>query len=381
MFPQAPSRLWILLLMACFSRQLAQADPPATAEARVRAAGVEPTVEGVRGYLESVLAPTRDKEVDKLIGQLGDQDFATRERATQQLLRSGLSVDDKLEAARKSSDPEVALRAETILKDRSSSRQTLLLSALQLVEEKKLAVGLPLLLKIHANAAPGPEQEAAASAMVAVVEPQDRELVAGLLKQEDRQVRNVARRLLARLDRAPAAPLLEGVFDAVFVKPGVVAGGGPNLIQGWEFEAKADLVVTHLGIYDDKSDGLAQGHAVAIWDIKDAAKPVAEQTVPAGEEAALAGVFRMMPVERVRLEKGKRYAIVAHYDEPLDSAVSMDNPSSLTVKFADHLEVIGRRYTFPHKGMAFPEQLAANVDSASLGPTLRYEVSDEPRKE
>jgi hypothetical protein len=58
----------------------------------------------------------------------------------------------------------------------------------------------------------------------------------------------------------------------------------------------------------------------------------------------------------------------------------MDNPSSLTVKFADHLEVIGRRYTFPHKGMAFPEQLAANVDSASLGPTLRYEVSDEPAK-
>ena len=346
----------------------------------MKAAGIDPTAEGVRSYLESVLAPTRDEKVDTLIGQLGDQDFATRERATQQLIRSGLPVDDKLEAARKSTDPEVALRAETILKDRSSTRQTLLLSALQLVQEKKLAVGVPLLLKIHTKAVAGPEQEAAASAMAAIVAEEDRELVATLVKDEDRHLRNIARRLLARLDRAPAAPLLEGVFDAVFVKPGVVAGGGPNLIQGWEFEARANLTVTHLGIYDDSSNGLAQAHAVAIWDIKEAAKPLADATIPAGEEAPLAGVFRMMPVERVRLEKGQRYAIVAHYDEALDSAVSMDNPSSLTVKFADHVEVIGRRYTFPHKGMAFPEQFAANVDSASLGPTLRYEVSDEPAK-
>jgi hypothetical protein len=330
--------------------------------------------------LQSLLAPAQDERIDKLIGQLGDQDFATRERATQQLSRGGPAIEAKLKAARESSDPEVALRAESILRDRTSTRSSLALSVLQLVKEKQLAVGLPLLLKVHGRAASAAEQEAAVAAMLAIVEPTDREWVAGLLKQDDRDLRNVARRLLAHLDRAPAAPLLEGVFDAVFVKPGIVAGGGPNLIQGWEFEAKANLTVTHLGIYDDSSNGLAQAHAVAIWDIKDAAKAVAEQTIPAGEEAPLAGVFRMMPVERARLEKGKRYAIVAHYDEPADSAVSMTNPSSLTVKFADHVEVIGRRYTFPHKGMAFPDQLQADVDSATLGPTLRYEVSDEPVK-
>jgi hypothetical protein len=356
---------------------LASAQTPATNLDRLRTSGIEASAAGAKAWLETLVATSGEVDVDALIEQLADQNFDKRERATQELVRSGKTSQEKLRAAAESSDPERALRAKLILKSRETPKESPLLFVLQAAEQEKWPLGLPLLLKVRARAATPAEQEAAARAMVATVVEKDGEVVEELLKSDDVAMRNIGRRLSAKL-KGPIviAPLLEGAFDAVVVKPGTVAGGGRDLIQGWEFKPKADLTVTHLGIYDDRADGLKNAHGVAIWDVEDVKKSVTAETIPDGELAPLAGMFRCVPVAPAKLKAGRRYAIVAHYPEAADTAVSMLNPSGLTIDYAAHLEVFGRRYAFPHKEMAFPDKLADDPLQATIGPTMRYEVSE-----
>ena len=56
------------------------------------------------------------KEVDTLIGQLASQKYSERQRASNKLLMIGWPAREKLEAATKSSDPEVAMRAKMVFR-------------------------------------------------------------------------------------------------------------------------------------------------------------------------------------------------------------------------------------------------------------------------
>lgn len=59
---------------------------------------------------------SQDQAVRKLIGQLGDNDYATRKKATEELIKIGKPAIDTLkQVARSSKDPEVRWRAESIL--------------------------------------------------------------------------------------------------------------------------------------------------------------------------------------------------------------------------------------------------------------------------
>lgn len=354
------------------------ADQPLSSESRLQAAGIEPSQVGVRRYLESLLDPELEKLADKLIAQLADPDYETRERATRLLSNIAFLPVEKLEAAGRSPDAELAFRAKTLARA-GQLQESPLAAALALVEEKQLAVGVPLLLEIRKRTTSPRVQEAATRAMLAIVKDSDLAAAKELLKHPELAMRNVARRLVARLENPNAAPLLEGTFDAVQLKPGHVAGGGPNLVCGWEFKPKRDLTVTHLGIYDHRSNGLSAPHEIAIWDVENSKAPVALETALEGKTAPLAGVFRFVPVERSELKAGRRYAIVAHYRDTSDATVSMVNSAGMSVEFAAHLEIGGRRYSFPHPKMAFPAELTPGADNASLGPTFRFEVTSEGR--
>lgn len=60
-------------------------------------------------------APPTEEEIAKLIQQLGDDSFATREKATQQLWEAGKAAEPALRKAQDSSDAEVARRARELL--------------------------------------------------------------------------------------------------------------------------------------------------------------------------------------------------------------------------------------------------------------------------
>jgi len=352
----------------------AQAQQP-DAAARLRAAGVEPTLAGVRGYLESLLDPALDKQIEAWIADLGDPQFEVRERASLRLAGLGFVPTEKLDAAASGGDPERAWRARMILKGGRADGGPLP-SALRLIEEQKLAVGVPLLLKIRSHTASPTTQEAAVRALLAIVAEADRAALVELEKSEDHAIRNTARRLLARLDGPPAAAVAakDGSIDAVKLTPGLISGGGRNLIEGWEFRPKADIVVTHLGLFDSGGDGLASVHEIAIWDIEEPATPLTQETIFPGQAAPLAGAFRYVATTPIKLTAGRRYAIVALYPDTSDSTVGLINPSGLTVEYADHVEALGRRYSFPHDSMAFPSHLSEGARHATHGPTFRYSL-------
>src|SRR5262245_22324264 len=253
----------VLLCAAAVSAEAQESQ----AAGRLRAAGVEPTLAGVRGYLESLLDPESDRQVDRWITELGDAQFAVRERASLRLASLDfVAASAKLQAAASSPDPERAWRAKVALKG-TTAEAGLLPAALRLIEEQKLAVGLPLLMQIRSRIASPAMQEAAIRAMLATVTEADRPALLELQKQDDAAQRGTAGRLLARLDRPPAKHF-EGTFDAVKLMPGQVSGGGAKLIEGWEFRPRTDIVVTHLGLFDNGGDGLAAQHELAIWDVE-----------------------------------------------------------------------------------------------------------------
>jgi hypothetical protein len=59
--------------------------------------------------------PAEKQQIDRLIGQLGDDDFALREQAARELVEVGLAAYAPVEQAVKSDDPEVRYRAAKVL--------------------------------------------------------------------------------------------------------------------------------------------------------------------------------------------------------------------------------------------------------------------------
>lgn len=101
---------------------------------------------------------------------------------------------------------------------------------------------------------------------------------------------------------------------------GGFSDGVPRVI-GWEFTTGSQPIpVTHLGVYDHGQDGLAASHAVAIYDFQTQV-PIATATVPAGNAAALSGVFRYVPVATISLSPNTEYIIAAGWAPSADQLV------------------------------------------------------------
>jgi len=305
------------------------ANPPVSHQQRLQAAGIEANSEGISKYLEALLSPTSDADSDRLINDLGNEQFEIRERATQRLAGMPLPPSEKLEAAAKDTDLERSLRARSILAKIQDSRESLLLPAVAIVEDKKLAIGVPLLIKVYEKLAEGPARPAAFRTLLALATKDDLPAVREMLKSTDARVRRTGKWFVARLEGGEPLRLRPGTVDAVAVTPGSVSGGGNDLIAGWEFKVKEPLLVTELGIYDDSKNGLKEAHTVAIWDLENEKESLVETTVPALKEAELFGIFRCTSVESVELLPGHRYAIVAHYPSPGDASVDMLNQTGL----------------------------------------------------
>ena len=295
------------LLSVCAFAQL-----PSAAESKLRNAGIEPTAEGIKKYLASRVAGEVQRNVAKLIAELGHDDFNTRERASKALGELEPVPIGALTAASTSIDTEVAWRAKAILKTARPAADPVLAAALNMVASNKLDVGLPLLIQLHQQTDSATGRADVLIAIFAILQPGDRKTIEALARLPEKANQDLARALLARLDRKELPADLAGTFDATKLKSGGVASGGPNLIDGWEFKTRTELVITELGVFDRQPLGLVQAHEVAIWDLEDRAAPVVSITVPAGEEAKLAGEFRLMPVEKTKLKTGRNYAVVAH---------------------------------------------------------------------
>ena len=67
------------------------------------------------------------------------------------------------------------------------------------------------------------------------------------------------------------------------------------------------------------------------------------------------------------------------YPDARDETVGLINPGGLAIEYADHIEPLGRRYSFPHETMTFPRSVTEGAKHAAHGPTFRYSVTVEAK--
>lgn len=128
-------------------------DAPTTVDRDLRAAGLEPNRESVVDYLESI-RPTKERamRIRKAIERLDDPDYAAREEATRELIRTPRLSRNRIEALAKSGRPEVRLRARHILTRADfSSHRARILATLGYVERENFEGVASLLLDVSSE--------------------------------------------------------------------------------------------------------------------------------------------------------------------------------------------------------------------------------------
>jgi hypothetical protein len=191
---------WCLLALVgpLFGASAAGAEPgPAAAE--LRAAGVEPTREGLEKFLgPMLLTPAREARIRSWLADLGSEDFETREKASAELAALPFLPRSLLEGAAKG-DLETAKRVEQILQGPArAEHERKVFLALQAVEEGRLKGLASLLLGLLPQWPEEHLSEAAARALAATAERADGEaLKAALASNRPGKARAAAATALA----------------------------------------------------------------------------------------------------------------------------------------------------------------------------------------
>ncbi len=203
--------------------------------------GLEPTGAGALSYFRELQPEGHQRErIDRLVRQLGHDEFSIRESATQLLLRLNVTPIESLVRAQDSDDPEVAWRARLILQSSEGRSAQLMLAALKVLSADRppdttavLMDVVPLcrdafltraahetlracatsddvpLLRRHLQSESALRRTAAAIALVEVLPDDGRGELYALLDDADESVSlTLARTLADKGDRRSLAPLV-----------------------------------------------------------------------------------------------------------------------------------------------------------------------------
>lgn len=141
---------------------------------------------------------------------------------------------------------------------------------------------------------------------------------------------------------------------------------------GWRFTLSDSLVVTQLGFWDERSDGLLQTHQVGIWAWDSPASPLLQATVPSGVSAPLDGQFRWVTISPAVLGAGT-YVIGAH---GLD--LDWENASANgSVTESPAVDYQGSYYSSANSGFSYPGT-ASGLSAGFFGPNFKYDPVPEP---
>jgi HEAT repeat protein len=205
---------------------------------------IEPTAESLKTYLHS-LTPSLEQQqaIERLIEQLGNDEWLSRESATRSLMRQ-TGVNELLKHAISGDDPEIRWRARLVAEHTSRESQSLLFAVLTTIEREKIAGLLEPLLQVSSQAPAEPLRSALRRAVAATISEHDvsklvtalssslaetRALVAAslpaaseeksiahlpaLLQDDSAQVKFAAARSLANLGQRSSLPTLVQLLD------------------------------------------------------------------------------------------------------------------------------------------------------------------------
>ncbi|MEX2215346.1 MAG: family 16 glycoside hydrolase [Phycisphaeraceae bacterium] len=186
-------RRWIPQVCLVLAAIAAQVGSPAFADPDAELLekhGIEPTAASLRSYLRQ-FTPTaqQQKSVTKLIAQLGDDDFDTREKAHTAINALPVLPRQALNRAAASSDAEVKWRAEKLLQRDDEPQQRVLQAALNAIDKHRLK-GLAGEMVQSFSFLVTPElRSAARRALVTTATADDHVTLAALLKDSDATTR------------------------------------------------------------------------------------------------------------------------------------------------------------------------------------------------
>src|SRR5262249_37807248 len=154
MFRRPCALLVLVYTIALPATAAAQADSLATDLAVLRAANLNTDGAGLISFFKKrTLAEDTRKKIAKLIGQLGDDEYSVREKATTDLVDIGSAARPMLTQALRNRDLEVRRRAGWALEKRgpASSEAHLLLAAARVLAQRKPAGAAEVLLNFLPN--------------------------------------------------------------------------------------------------------------------------------------------------------------------------------------------------------------------------------------
>ena len=159
-----------------------------------------PTTESLSGYLSS-LVPTaeRRQQLQQLVTQLGDEDYARREQASLLLTRQVAGVGEVLSLAIAGDDYEIRWRAKRVLDQTDRESRALLSAVLEVVHQRKLPGLCGQILAALPLCKDDALRGSLRRALVATVTPADGALLREHLSASDPQARIAAIMALAHL--------------------------------------------------------------------------------------------------------------------------------------------------------------------------------------
>jgi hypothetical protein len=155
------------------------------------------------------------------------------------------------------------------------------------------------------------------------------------------------------------------------VNPGFNYHDANSYSMGWEFDVNQPIIVTSLGFYDYQQDGLAESHAVGIYNAS--GDLLVSGTVNPGDP--LTGWFRFHSVTPTLLPAGDAYfiaAVTGNEDFCYNQKGIQEGP-----EIAFIIARIYYDYPYSTDTLLFPVN-ANHIDSpAYFGPNFQY-VNDPP---
>ncbi|MDZ4689573.1 MAG: HEAT repeat domain-containing protein, partial [Planctomycetaceae bacterium] len=203
---------WSLVIILSFTSLATAADNPFSARYRtaLEAAGVHPTQESLAAFLRlHHVGPVQQATYDKLIADLGADDFFVREAATAGLLQLSTQAAGRLQQATGSPDPEVRWRAEYVLMETSKPRSDLLYAALVVIQADSLRGLADPLLGTAAVCQSEYLKLALSRALESTVTPADIPLLTRAIESEDLTVRLAAFQALLSIREYDATALAQ----------------------------------------------------------------------------------------------------------------------------------------------------------------------------
>ena len=157
-------------------------------------------------------------------------------------------------------------------------------------------------------------------------------------------------------------------------------------VYGWQFTTRSDIQISSLGIYDGDfngpggfpGDGLAESHAIAIWDVASPSDPLVSALIPAGTEAPLVSGFRYVSTRPVTLTANREYVIAALYSIQdsihLDYMTGLVNNSSFDLTVSPDIEIgAGGYWENGQSALVFPEEgYLSGLQWAPFGANFIY---------